>query len=40
MSRNYFEFKEAGLKSDVKPSNIEVNTAEFEDFGALDELVR
>jgi len=38
MSRSYFEFKEAELKSDEKPSMIKMQGDDTEDFGALTEL--
>jgi hypothetical protein len=40
MSRSYFEFKQAELKSDEKPSTIKLPADDIEDFGALAELGR
>ena len=40
MSRNYFEFKSAQLKSDEKSDTIKMPADDFEDFGALSELTR
>lgn len=38
MSRNYFEFKDATLKSEEKPKTIVRHHDDTEDFGALSEL--
>ncbi len=38
MSRNYFEFKDASLKSEEKPKTIIRHHDDTEDFGALSEL--
>jgi len=40
MSRNYFEFKDATLKSEEKPKTIVMRPEDTEDFGALSELTQ
>ena len=40
MSRNYFEFKDAQLKTDEKPKTIKVPVEDIEDFGGLSELTQ
>lgn len=39
MSRNYFEFKDATLKTDEKPKTIKMASDDTEDFGALSEVI-
>lgn len=40
MSRNYFEFKDAELKTEEKPKTIKVPVEDHEDFGGLSELTQ